>query len=65
MDPEAESPDCGYTYTRSASEVEVTATVYWTVTWSSTTGTGGSFADLATASQAVWEVAEARSVIVR
>lgn len=65
MDPEAESPDCGYTYTRSASEVEVTATVYWTVTWASTTGTGGSFADLATASQAVWEVAESRSVIVR
>jgi hypothetical protein len=65
MDPEAESPDCGYTYTRSASEVAVTATVYWTVTWASTTGTGGTFADLATASQAVWDVAESRSVIVR
>lgn len=65
MDPEAESPDCGHTYTRSASGVEVTATVYWTVTWTSTTGSGGSFADLASASQAVWEVAESRSVIVR
>jgi hypothetical protein len=65
MDPEAESPDCGHTYTRSASGVEVMATVYWTVTWTSTAGAGGSFADLATASQAVWEVAEARSVIVR
>jgi hypothetical protein len=65
MEPEAESPDCGYTYTRSASEVVVSATVCWTVTWSSTTGQGGSFSDLATTSQAVWEVAEARSVIVR
>lgn len=65
MDPRAESPDCGYTYTRSAPQVEVAATVYWTVTWSSTTGSGGSFTDLATTSQVVWEVAEARSVIVR
>lgn len=65
MDPEAESPDCGHIYTRSASEVEVTATVYWTVNWTSTIGTGGSFDDLATASQAMWEVAEGRSVIVR
>lgn len=65
MDPDAESPDCGHTYTRSASELAVTATVYWTVTWTSTIGTGGSFADLATASQATWEVAESRSVIVR
>ncbi|THV35687.1 hypothetical protein [Glycomyces buryatensis] len=66
MAPDAESPDgCDYTYTRSASEVDVTATVYWTVAWTSTTGDSGSFADLATVSETTWEVAEARSVIVR
>lgn len=65
MDPEAESPDCGHTYTRSTLEAAVTATVFWTVTWTSTTGSGGSFTDLATTAQEIWEVAEARSVIVR
>jgi hypothetical protein len=64
-DPEGESPDCGYTYTRSAAEVDVTATVFWTVTWASTIGTGGTFADVATSTADTWEVAESRSVIVR
>jgi hypothetical protein len=65
MDPAAPSPDCGHTYSRSSSAAQVSATVFWTVTWSSSTGSGGTFADLATTAAVTWEVAESRSVVVR
>jgi hypothetical protein len=64
--PQATSPDCGYTY-RSSSAGEpdqaypVATTVHWTVTWSGA-GQGGTFPDLTTTSTAAFEVAESQAL---
>lgn len=65
-DPEAPSPDCGHTYRVSsagqpAQVFPVTATVYWTVTWSGA-GRSGTFPDLTTTGTAALRVAEVQAL---
>ncbi|WP_245778108.1 hypothetical protein [Lentzea xinjiangensis] len=65
-DPKAPSPDCGHVYRRSSASqpglaYSVTATVYWTVTWSGA-GQGGTFPDMTTTGTATFRVAESQAL---
>lgn len=64
--PQSASPDCGHTYRSSSagqpdSAYPVSATVHWTVTWSSA-GQSGVFPDLTTTSTAAFRVAESQAL---
>jgi len=65
-DPEAASPDCGYTFHRSSASAAgerfpATATVRWRVTWSGA-GASGTFPDMTTSAGASFRVAEAQAL---
>jgi len=69
FDPKAESPDCGYTYSRvSAGEPSgqyaVSVTVYWAVSWQGG-GQSGTVPDLTVADDTGLIVEEAQTVITR
>lgn len=66
VNPDASSPDCGYTYQQSSSAqpgqvFTVAATVRWTVAWSGA-GQGGTFPDLTTTATARVPVAESQAL---
>jgi hypothetical protein len=62
---EAESPDCGHTYTQpSEKELQVSVTVTWEVTWSGG-GESGSVPDMVTTASASWPVTESHSLVTR
>ena len=61
-DPDAESPDCGHTYTATG-EREVTADLSWEVEWSTTDGDGGDLPALTTTSSEQVRVIESSGVV--
>lgn len=61
-EPDAESPDCGHTYTATG-EREVTASLSWEVEWSSTDDEGGGLPPLTTSSSAQVQVIESSGVV--
>ncbi|MFL1427523.1 MULTISPECIES: hypothetical protein [unclassified Nocardiopsis] len=61
-DPADASPDCGHTYTSRGSR-EVVANMAWSITWSSTSGEGGSLPDLVTTSSVPVRVVESSGVV--
>ncbi|MFL1376781.1 hypothetical protein [Nocardiopsis protaetiae] len=67
-DPISPSPDCGHTYTRAShrepgGEFPVTTTVVWTVTWSTTTGDGGTLDPLTTTARRAFTVREVHALV--
>ncbi len=63
MDPEAESPDCGHTYTRPSTEdLRVEVTVSWEVTWSGG-GESGSVPGMVTTASVAWPVVESHALV--
>jgi hypothetical protein len=65
-DPRSGSPECGHTYRSSSAgqpsqAFAVSATVYWTVTWSGA-GQSGAFPDMTTTSSATFRVAESQAL---
>lgn len=65
--PEAASPTCGHTYTRSSAHVPggeyaVLVTVEWSVTWSGG-GQSGTEPGMTTRATASWPVAESQSIV--
>ena len=61
-DPAGESPDCGHTYTATG-EREVTASLSWSVSWSSSDGEGGDLPPLTTTSSEEVRVIESSGVV--
>ncbi|MBB6000098.1 hypothetical protein [Streptomonospora salina] len=68
--PEAASPDCGHTFTRSSADAPggafpVGVEVTWNVAWSSSEGEGGELEPLTTRAQERVEVTESHGVVTR
>lgn len=63
-DPEASSPDCGHTYTRSSGSgsFTVTATITWNVTWAGA-GQVGSFNGMTTTASEQVQVLQSQAVV--
>ena len=62
-DPDADSPDCGHTYTTASAENDVTAHMTWEVSWASTDGDGGDLPVLTTTSSEQVRVIESSGVV--
>jgi hypothetical protein len=66
-DPEAASPDCGHTYTRSSAgqpgqAFAVTATITWAISWAGA-GQGGTLPVMTTRADARFTVAESQALV--
>ncbi|WP_254126429.1 hypothetical protein [Amycolatopsis sp. CA-230715] len=65
-DPQAASPDCGYTFRRSSAATPgerftASATVHWRIAWAGA-GAAGTFPDMTTSASSAFRVAEAQAL---
>ena len=64
-DAEAESPDCGHTYTQpSSDDLRAQVTVNWEVTWSGG-GEAGTVPEMTTTASVSWPVVESHALVTR